>query len=215
MESLKKERVKSLKGKMKFFQNKKEFLDRFKDRGFFVVTYNGKKLKKKNFKGLSEGLEKFDKCYGFLSKGLNKRQILLEKLKTKNFESRVLFSRFFLYTSDKKQKKNFLYLYKRKRKLNSLINVFPLSFLKYKSLTVQRKLLVKRFVWKMKKGKKWQNSNFRFRQGFTKDFYIPSHLEINYKTLCFVYLGYTDFKTVSTKIPFWLNLRRLLTYMIK
>jgi len=74
-------------------------------------------------------------------------------------------------------------------------------------------------AWKIKKQKKWKWARvgswnlFRLRLRLSQLFYIPKHFEINYKTFGANYLGFTDFKTINNRIPFWLNLRRLLTFL--
>jgi len=76
-------------------------------------------------------------------------------------------------------------------------------------------------AWKIRKQKKWRRqirvslNLFRIRQKLSQTFYVPKHFEINYKTFATNYLGYTDSKTTNTKIPFWLNLRKLLTFTTK
>lgn len=42
-------------------------------------------------------------------------------------------------------------------------------------------------------------------------FYVPRHLEVNYKTFSLAHLGGLDLPSVSSRISSWLNLRRLLT----
>jgi hypothetical protein len=111
----------------------------------------------------------------------------------------------------------FSYLFKRRRKINSLFHIYTLSSLKFKDVKKQRRKVFKKLAWKIKKQKKWRRLGsfglFRLRQKLSQVFYVPKHFEINYKTLTTNYLGYTDSKTTNTRISFWLNLRKLVTFL--
>ena len=176
-------------------------------------------VENKVLKSLSKGFDKFERFYGDYAKTSERRQVFLKTLKTKRFFNKIFISRLFLYAAKgrKKYRNNFFYLFRRKRKVNSLFHVYTLSSLKFKEIKWQRKKVFKRLAWKIKKQKKWKRYGsfhmFRLRQKLSQVFYVPKHFEINYKTLTANYLGYTDLKTTNVRIPFFLNLRKLLTFL--
>lgn len=75
----------------------------------------------------------------------------------------------------------------------------------------------KKLVWKRKKRKNRKKTGLlrflRRRRRILFQFYVPRHLEINYKTFEITHLGFFDLSTTNSRIPYWLNLRRLLTYL--
>lgn len=75
----------------------------------------------------------------------------------------------------------------------------------------------KKLVWKRKKRKNRKKTGLlrflRRRRRILFQFYVPRHLEINYKTFEITHLGFFDLPTTNSKIPYWLNLRRLLTFL--
>lgn len=174
----------------------------------------------RNFKSLSKGFDKYDKFYGNYLKMVEKRQAFLKILKQKRFFNQIFVSRLFSHVTKcrKKYRSNFSYFFRRKRKVSSLFHLYTLSSLKFRDARKQRKKVLRRLAWKVKKDKKWKRNNsfnlFRLRQRLSQSFYVPKHFEVNYKTLGICYLGYTDFKTTNTRIPFWLNLRKLLTFLV-
>lgn len=199
----------------------------YRKKSFFCVKNSFQKVlfldlgikKKRTLKNLSKGLERFEKYFINPSRTAADRQVILTLLKAKTFINRIFVSRLFLSIGKgrKKYRSSFSYVFRRKRKLESLLNIFALTLLKFKEIKVQRRRNFKKLAWKMKKQKKWSRLGswnlFRLRQRLSQVFYVPKHFEINYKTLSVGYLGFTDFKTINTRIPFWLNLRRLLTFL--
>lgn len=75
----------------------------------------------------------------------------------------------------------------------------------------------KKLVWKRKKRKNRKKTGLlrflRRRRRMLFQFYVPRHLEINYKTFEIIHLGFFDLATTNSRIPYWLNLRRLLTFL--
>lgn len=75
----------------------------------------------------------------------------------------------------------------------------------------------KKLVWKRKKRKNRKKTGLlrflRRRRRMLFQFYVPRHLEINYKTFEIIHLGSFDLATTNSRIPYWLNLRRLLTFL--
>jgi len=215
---IKKKRIlKYLREKISLSNNQKLVLCFLKSS---LINY-GPLKKRKNFFGLSKGLTKFEDFYSDYSSIAVNRRIFFETLKSKRFFSRIFFSRLFLYAAKgkKKYKSSFYFVFKRKRKIDSLFHIGTLSSLKFKQIRKLRRKFYKKMVWKIKKQKKWKRqirvsfSLFRLRQKLSQVFYVPKHFEINYKTLAVNYLGYTDPKTTNTKIAFWFNLRKLLTFI--
>jgi len=75
----------------------------------------------------------------------------------------------------------------------------------------------KKLVWRRKKRKNRKKTGLlrflRRRRRMLFQFYVPRHLEINYKTFEIIHLGFFDLATTNSRIPYWLNLRRLLTFL--
>lgn len=75
----------------------------------------------------------------------------------------------------------------------------------------------KKLVWRRKKIKNRKKTGLlrflRRRRRMLFQFYVPRHLEINYKTFEIIHLGFFDLATTNSRIPYWLNLRRLLTFL--
>jgi len=219
IESEKKRKIRILKEKIKVAKNieiVKSFFQKF--------SYIKCPLKKrKSLKKVAKGLKRFEDFYSDYSNTSNERRAFFKILKTRRFFPSIFFSRLFLFAAKgrKKYRSTFFYLFLRKRKIDSLFHLHTLSSLKFKDLRKQRKKLYKKVAWKIKKRKKWRRrvgvsfTLFRLRQKLSQVFYVPKHFEINYKTFATNYLGYTDSKTTNTKIAFWLNLRKLLTFVTK
>lgn len=177
--------------------------------------------RKPNQLAFSRGLDKFEKFYGDYSRKWDNRSIFIQSIKRKRFFNRMFFSRLFLLSlSGKKNYRNTLvYIFKRRRKIDSIFHVYALASLKYREVKRQRKKRVKRFAWKIRKMKKWRRKGFssyrvRLRQKLSKVFYVPKHLEVNYKTMSTFCLGFVDLKTTNSRVNFWLNLRKLLTFLV-
>lgn len=181
------------------------------------LSFSEFQFENKSLKSLSRGFDKYLKYHVDSLDVLQKRKSLLRVLKSRRFLNKVYLSRLFLLTNRQKKKYRnaFFYFFRRRQKVRSLLHLFALSSLKFKYLKRQQKKIVKRLAWKLKKSKRWKRNSslFWLRQKLSQVFYVPRHLEVNYKTLASVYLGFTDFKTVNVKIPFWLNIRKLLTFL--
>jgi hypothetical protein len=81
---------------------------------------------------------------------------------------------------------------------------------RYKITIIKRGKIVKRFK------KRIMHPFFRLyrnrHRAFSR-FYIPRYLEINYKTFSFIHLNSKEFSGMSYRIPFYLNLGTLLTFI--
>ena len=178
--------------------------------------------KKNTLKKLSKGFDVFEKYFIGSSKTISDRQTAIRLSKARIFINKVFLSRLFLAIAKgrKKYRSSFFYLLKRKRKIKSLSKIFTFTSSKIKEIKIQRRKNLKRLAWRRKKQKKWARVGrpgswnlYRRRQRLSQIFYVPRQFEINYKTLGGSYLGFTDFKTTNARIPFWLNLRKLLTFL--
>lgn len=184
-----------------------------------IIFCNISLKKKKPLRNMSKGLDKFEKYYSGSLESVKQRQVVLQLLKARKFFNKIFLSRLFLFTAKgrKKYRNTFFYISRRRRKLNSLFCLFTVSMVKYKEVKTQRQKTLKRVAWKVKKQKKRirvaSMSLLRLQKLLSRVFYIPKHLEVNYKTLGFVYLGFTDFKTTNLRIPFWFNFRKLVTFL--
>lgn len=188
------------------------------------------KIKKKNLKRLIK------KGYNFFSNDLryvsnSKWASFLSLLKNRQFSSRLMGPRFFFlkneknFVSDtkKKYKTSPKILRKKLQRLSFFFNIYHLSFLKYKKKKHSSYRFLKSLLWRRKKQRRRLKSKLfrvrsirrahRYRRRLLYKFYIPKHMEINFKTLSFVSHSSPDIQTLSSKIPFRLNIRRLLTFM--
>lgn len=186
------------------------------------VLSNSMAKKKNTLKKLSKGFDVFEKYFIGSSKTISDRQTAIRLSKARIFINKVFLSRLFLAIAKgrKKYRSSFFYLLKRKRKIKSLSKIFTFTSSKIKEIKIQRRKNLKRLAWRRKKQKKWARVGrpgswnlYRRRQRLSQIFYVPRQFEINYKTLGGSYLGFTDFKTTNARIPFWLNLRKLLTFL--
>lgn len=174
-------------------------------------------LENNNQKRTLKGYTAYNKRFKFFN--AKQLKLLFSFLKAKRFLNKLFETRSFLVNTSKKKKyRNLTSFFKRNRvKLQVLLNVYRLSYLKYSQAKKSAHKLYKKLVWKRKKRKKWKKNNlfrfFRSRHRLLYKFYIPKHVEINYKTFNFIYLESTNITTVNSKVTFWLNLRRLLTFM--
>lgn len=218
VEAKKKEKLGSLNSKIS--HKKSSFLVEKSFRKFILFKPIAKK--KRTLKKLSKGFDEFEKYFIRFSKSINSRQLAIRLAKAKIFTNKVLVSRLFLASAieRKKYRSSFIYLVKRKRKIKSLSKIFISTNFKVKEIRIQRRKYLKRLSWRRKKRKKWARIGrpgswnlYRRRQRLSQIFYVPRQFEINYKTLGGSYLGFTDFKTTSTRVPFWLNLRKVLTFL--
>lgn len=215
VEAKKKDRLKILNKKL-FRKETCLFVKKSFQRFFFSDSLVNNK---KTVKNLSKGLERFERYFMASSRTVVDRRFIFTLLKAKTFINRIFISRIFLSVAKgrKKYRSSFSYLVRRKRKIESLFNVFTSTSLKFQDIKFQKRKNIKKLAWKRKKQKKWARVGswnlFRLRQRLSQIFYVPKHFEINYKTLGASYLGFTDFRTTDARIPFWLNLRRLLTFL--
>lgn len=215
VESIKSRKINPLRQKLYYFVSDDTTRFNFCRRASSYSS--GFQFENKSLKALSRGFDKYLKYHVDSLDVLRKRKSLLRILKSRRFLNKVYLSRLFLLTNQQKKKYRnaFFYFFRRRQKVRSLLHLFALSSLKFKYLKRQQKKVVKKLAWKLKKSKRWKRNSslFWLRQKLSQVFYVPRHLEVNYKTLASVYLGFTDFKTVNAKIPFWLNVRKLLTFL--
>nr|YP_010455068.1 hypothetical protein NUH79_mgp24 [Vischeria punctata]UUA03904.1 hypothetical protein [Vischeria punctata] len=109
----------------------------------------------------------------------------------------AIFSNFKLYRSKYiEQKKEYKYV------------LYHVLDKKYKKIRNKEKK-------KFKKSRKFLvlSKLYHARRRFYYNFYIPRHIEINYKTQNFLHLNYLDNLSLSSKIRLWLNLRRILSFV--
>lgn len=147
-----------------------------------------------------------------------KRMVLLNLFKTRRAFKKILERRLLLFQfkirKKKKYKKVFSFLKKNRRSFKSIFQVYARNFARFKKKKKYRKKVFKRLVWKRKRKIKWKKKGifrlFRFR--LSQKFYVPKHFEINYKTGDIIFLGFMDSQNVDFRLPFWLNLRRLVTF---
>lgn len=127
-------------------------------------------------------------------------------------ESRVSL---YMATYKKKYTKLFRIMKKNKIKFRRLFFNFLIKQLRHTSRMKKRYKLYRSLTWKRKKKKNRRKVGLfyflRRQPRMLFRFYIPKHLEINYKTFSLVHLGELDLQSVNPRISFWLNLRRLLT----
>lgn len=159
----------------------------------------------------------------FISRGLQQREVAKHRTKLsilrKNY-NRWLESRVFSFFSTYKKKYRLISARRKTRKIQ-LKNILrylkevPLSFRKRKRYYYQK---YKRLAWKRKKRKDRKKTGLlaflrRRRRRLLFQFSVPRHFEMNYKTFELIHLGDFDLDTTNARIPYWLNLRRLLTFL--
>jgi hypothetical protein len=133
--------------------------------------------------------------------------------------TKILESRLFLYlkTQKKKYKAVVKNLTLNKLKIKQLFNLFSKTKQKFVKEKKEFYYQYKKLVWKRKKRRNRKKTGFfyflRRRRRMLYNYYIPRHLEINYKTFDITHLGRFDLSTTNSRITFWLNLRRLLTFL--
>lgn len=159
----------------------------------------------------------------FSSKDLQKKQQANVRLHfsiiRKNY-SRLLESRIFSFFSTYKKKYKLISVRIRTnkislRKILSSLKKIPLNFEKRKKFYYRK---YKKLAWKRKKRKNRKKTGLlaflrRRRRRLLFQFSVPKHFEINYKTFEIIHLGNFDLNTTNSRIPYWLNLRRLLTFL--
>ena len=133
--------------------------------------------------------------------------------------NRFIESRLFLFFDSHKKSYKKVTLESRKirvylRKLFDYDNKIRMDYVKKKKPYYKE---YKRLVWQRKKRKNRKKTGLlrflRRRRRLLFQFYVPRHLEINYKTFEIIHLGFFDLSTTNSRIPYWLNLRRLLTFL--
>lgn len=185
-----------------------------------LATYIDEALIKKGFNTFSRN-SKVSKFF-LLSKATKRRK---EIQASKSFSilqkkyTRILEYRFFLYfgTLKKKYKKLYFQYKKNKVTLRKLFGRFKKIRQTYLNDRKEHYKRYKKLAWKRKKRKNRKKTGLlrflRRRRRKLDRFYVPRHLEINYKTFDIIHHGSLDLPTTNSRISFWLNLRRLLTFL--
>lgn len=148
----------------------------------------------------------------------DKQNKLLHFFRARNFFDSLFVNRFSYQLSlKKKYRLNKQGFDDTKSRILYLVSLYKLGFLKYIKAKYKFKKVFGKLVWRRKKRKKWKQSVlfrfFRSRHRLFYKFYIPKYLEINYKTFSFVHLDSIDISSLHPRFSFWLNLRRLLTFL--
>lgn len=203
-------------------KTKKRFCDAF------LSAFIAKKLVIKNPQAASHliSIKSFYQSFRDKSKscfkGLDKRKVQGLTIRKgfvhlqKNY-SYITESRLSLYmaTYKKKYKKLYRIMKSHKLKFRRLFFNFQIKQLRHTLRMKKRYKLYRSLTWKRKKKKIRKKVGLfyflRRRPRMLFRFYIPRHLEINYKTFHLAHLGDFDLPSVNPRISFWLNLRRLLT----
>ena len=138
-------------------------------------------------------------------------------IRLKKDYSYITESRFLLYMAAYKKKYTALFpiMKRHKLKFRRLFFHYDIQKLRYTFCIKKRYKLYRSLVWKRKKKKNRKKVGLfyflRKRPRMLFSFYVPRHLEINYKTFSLAHLGELDLSSINPRISFWLNLRRLLT----
>lgn len=170
-----------------------------------------------DFARVSSGYKKYDVCFKYVEN--KKFKELLTFLKARRFFDKIFISQFSKNLNVYKKKYQLLKNISNvcKVKIRILTSLYTVCFLKYLKAKYKTYKIYKKLIWKRKRRKKWkQNTLFRFfrsRHRLFYKFYIPRHFEINYKTFNFAHLDKLEVSGLNSKITFWLNLRRLLTFL--
>jgi hypothetical protein len=133
--------------------------------------------------------------------------------------NRFLESRLFIFFHSRKKfyKKASLHSRKNRIQLRKLFGYYHKVKSDYGKKKKHYYKEYKKRVWKRKKRKNRKKTGLlgflRRRRRMLFQFYVPKHLEINYKTFEIIHLGFFDLATTNSRIPYWLNLRRLLTFL--
>nr|AHX24984.1 hypothetical protein NaocMp0016 [Nannochloropsis oculata] len=187
-----------------------------------IISITSKKLNKKY--SVKEGYKNFynnlkASRFNLISKTVNSSPpnssiSVLRKKYTKILESRLFL---YLKTHKKKYKSVVKDLILNKLKLKQLFNLFSKTKQKFVTEKFFFYYRYKKLVRKRKKKRNLKKTGFfyflRRRRRFLYNYYIPRHLEVNYKTFDITQLGRFDLSTTNSRITFWLNLRRLLTFL--
>lgn len=215
VEHSKKEKLRVLKSKINFYQR----LLISNKMHFFPWSYRSQEKNPKDImfysslKAFSGVLNKANKIDSY------KKTRILRFLKSRKFFEKLMESRFCLFVSSgkKRYRKISFDVSRNRKKLRRLFLFHDLSEKNYETVKKRNYKKFKTLIWKRKNRLKWKKSKLRRFLGFRKrisfNFYIPNHFEMNLKTLNAVYLGYTDYKSINMRIPFWLGLRKLITFL--
>lgn len=151
----------------------------------------------------------------FVRKTTQKNSLsILRKKYTRILESRVLL---YLKTHKKKYNLTGKQVSLNKLKIKQLFDLFSKTKKNFKKEKKRFYNQYKKLVWKRKKRRNRKKTGLlhflRRRRRMLYKYYVPRHLEINYKTLDITHLGLFDSLTTNSRITFWLNLRRLMTFL--
>ena len=139
---------------------------------------------------------------------------ILQKKYTRILESRVLL---YLKTHKKKYNSTSKKVSLNKLKIKQLFDLFSKTKKNFKKEKKRFYNQYKKLVWKRKKRRNRKKTGLlhflRRRRRMLYKYYVPRHLEINYKTFDIAHLGLFDSLTTNSRITFWLNLRRLMTFL--
>jgi hypothetical protein len=222
IEQKKKEKYKKLKAKIRSYDDQRVV----KNFSSLSLVCNSKFIENSwNFNphGYSQAFEAFSET--FENQGNDNPLTTKEKLKflhyLKNRRLLNCLAEFRLYPfvlkNKKKYRKLFVFFKRQERKMRHLFTFHNLSRKNYRRLDRQTSRHFKKMVWKRKRRLKIKKLRLlRFigsRRRLPLYYFTPNHFEINYKTLNSIYLGYVDTKSVNAQIPFWLNLRKLSTFL--
>lgn len=185
------------------------------------LKVNTESLKKKFFdkKAYKVFYQKLEKGkFSLISKKRRKKKLrslaILQKRYTRIFNYRLFL---FLRTHPIKYKKVLTYARSNRLKVKRIFDLIPrtkFNFVKEKKEFYKE---YKKLVWKRKKKRNRKKTGLLFflrrRRRMLYNYHVPRHLEINYKTFDVVHLGQFDLSTTNSRISFWLNLRRLITFL--
>lgn len=188
----------SLKRKKK----KKGSEENFFDKRAYKVFYS--KVKKNKF------------C--IISKKRRKKKVrslaILRKRYTRLFNYRLFL---FLRTHPIKYKKVLTHVRSDRLKIKRIFFLIPRTKINYVNEKREFYKEYKKLVWKRKKKRNRKKTGLLFflrrRRRMLYHYHVPRHLEINYKTFDVAHLGQFDLPTTNSRITFWLNLRRLITFL--
>ena len=184
------------------------------------------KKKKKASKETFFDKKAYKVFYGKVKK--SKLSIISKKRRKKKFRSLAIlqkrFTRIFNYrlflflrTYQIKYKKVLTETRSNRLKIKRIFNLIPRTKKKFVKEKKEFYKEYKKLVWKRKKKRNRKKTGLLFflrrRRRMLYNYHVPRHLEINYKTFDVAHLGQVDLPTTNSRITFWLNLRRLITFL--
>ena len=190
------------------FKSKKHLIEGAESLNYLIPVKSSYQIFQKKTRKVNDSLSKIKMKDAIIKKGF---------VHLKNNYSYMTESRVSLYmaTYKKKYTKSFRIMKRYKLKFRRLFFDFLIKQLRHTSRMKKRYKLYRSFAWKRKKKKNRKKVGLfyflRKRPRMLFRFYIPRHLEINYKTFSLAHLGELDLSSVNPRISLWLNLRRLLT----